>query len=265
MPPASQAGTAVAAVRPRATAAVGAVPPRSAAAVEAVGPWSTSADWPDSLTDPGGAADLATNAVGAAVITSPQHEIAADSQKAADVLTTAERFGPSQVPALDTLVGEQLKPADSSAADQPKTTDDLAAGSAVTSNMLAAGQQTQAADSSAADRPKSADSLTAASPLANDMLVAGQQEPAEDGLAGEQPQAAESLKGDQTQAADLLVAGHMEACRAEKRPPPVILTLCGVPGSGKSTFCAQLIARGHASWVRVNQDSINRGRQVMTS
>ncbi len=43
--------------------------------------------------------------------------------------------------------------------------------------------------------------------------------------------------------------------------PPVIVILVGVPGSGKSTFCAQLMARGSTSWVRVNQDSISNGKR----
>lgn len=250
-PPSSEAGTAAAAVRPGANAAVG-----------AVGPRSTTADWPDSSTEPGEAADVATNALCAAGCTSLKDERAADSQKATDQLTTAESLAARQAPIPDTLRTMRLKPADSLAADQSRPTDSLAAGSALTSNMLAASQQTQAG-SSAADR--SADSMTAALPLAIDMLVAGQQAQAEDSLAGEQPQAAESLKAGQAQAADSLVSGQVEAGQAEKKALPVILILCGVPGSGKSTFCAQLIARGQASWVRVNQDSINNGRQADSS
>ena len=49
------------------------------------------------------------------------------------------------------------------------------------------------------------------------------------------------------------------------RAKPVVLILCGVPGSGKSTFCAALKAAGNATWVRVNQDSINNGRYSKTS
>ena len=43
--------------------------------------------------------------------------------------------------------------------------------------------------------------------------------------------------------------------------PSIILLMSGIPGSGKSTFCAQLIAQGSARWVRVNQDSVNNGRK----
>ncbi len=42
---------------------------------------------------------------------------------------------------------------------------------------------------------------------------------------------------------------------------PVVVILVGVPGSGKSTFCARLIAKGNTTWVRVNQDSISNGRR----
>ena len=42
---------------------------------------------------------------------------------------------------------------------------------------------------------------------------------------------------------------------------PVMVILVGVPGSGKSSFCAQLIAKGNTTWVRVNQDSISNGRR----
>ena len=42
---------------------------------------------------------------------------------------------------------------------------------------------------------------------------------------------------------------------------PVVVILVGVPGSGKSTFCARLIAKSNTTWVRVNQDSISSGRR----
>lgn len=42
---------------------------------------------------------------------------------------------------------------------------------------------------------------------------------------------------------------------------PVVVILVGVPGSGKSTFCARLVAKGNTTWVRVNQDSISNGRR----
>lgn len=83
--------------------------------------------------------------------------------------------------------------------------------------------------------------------------------------------AADSLMVDQAEAPDMPAAvGQVQPAdglaggQAESRAPPVILILCGVPGSGKSTFCAQLIAQGQTSWVRVNQDSVNRGRQVLS-
>ena len=56
-------------------------------------------------------------------------------------------------------------------------------------------------------------------------------------------------------------AAASEAAAVTAGPQPVIVILVGVPGSGKSTFCAQLIAKGSTSWVRVNQDSINSGRR----
>lgn len=56
---------------------------------------------------------------------------------------------------------------------------------------------------------------------------------------------------------------HSTADASAAQVPPVILILCGVPGSGKSTFSAQLMAKGHTSWVRVNQDSINKGRSAV--
>ena len=42
---------------------------------------------------------------------------------------------------------------------------------------------------------------------------------------------------------------------------PVVVILVGVPGSGKSTFCARLIANGNTTWARVNQDSISNGKR----
>ena len=44
---------------------------------------------------------------------------------------------------------------------------------------------------------------------------------------------------------------------------PVMLMLSGPPGSGKSTFCERLIADSQVAWVRVNQDSINRGEPLL--
>lgn len=56
-------------------------------------------------------------------------------------------------------------------------------------------------------------------------------------------------------------AAAYEAASVIAGPQPVLVILVGVPGSGKSTFCTQLIAKGSTSWVRVNQDSINSGRR----
>ena len=44
--------------------------------------------------------------------------------------------------------------------------------------------------------------------------------------------------------------GASEGPAAVGRTKPVMLILCGVPGSGKSTFCAGLQASGSATWVR---------------
>ena len=218
IPPSSEAGTAVGALGPRGNTAVGAV-------------WSgaTTADRPDSLTDSGGAADLATQAT--AGHTPAKDARAAESQKAADQLTTAESLEAGQALAQDMRVTDQPKPANSLAVHQPKSADSLTAGLALAGNMLATDQVPAAADS----------------------------------LAGSQPTGAESLRAGQVQPADVLMAGSLEAEQADKKGPPVILIMCGVPGSGKSTFCAQLIAKGQASWVRVNQDSVKNGRQVVTS
>lgn len=216
IPPSSEAGTAVGAVGPQGNTAVGAV-------------WSgaTTADRPDSLTDSGEAADLATHTT--AGHTPAKDARAAQSQKAADQLTTAESLETAPALAPDTQVTDQPKPVHSLAVDQPKPADCLTAG------------------------------LTLAG---NNMLATDQVTPAEDSLIGDQPTGAESLRVGQVQPADVQVAGSLEAGQADKKVPPVILVMCGVPGSGKSTFCAQLIAKGQASWVRVNQDSVKNGRQV---
>ncbi|KAL3162367.1 hypothetical protein ABBQ32_010048 [Trebouxia sp. C0010 RCD-2024] len=92
---------------------------------------------------------------------------------------------------------------------------------------------------------------------------------ATDGLAAKQLKAAAAslMAGQPDEASDMPAVGQVQPAdglmggQADSRAPPVILILCGVPGSGKSTFCAQLIAQGQTSWVRVNQDSINRGRK----
>lgn len=213
VPPSSEAGTAVGAVGPQGNTAAGAV-------------WSgaTVADRPDSLTHSGEAADLATQAT--AGLTPAKNARAAESQKAADQITTAESLEAGQALAQDTLVTDQPKPVHSLAVDQPKP----------------------------------ADSLTADLGLAGDIPVTDQV-PA----AGGQLTGAESLRAGQVQPADVVVAGSLGADQADNKAPPVILIMCGVPGSGKSTFCAQLIAKGQASWVRVNQDSVKNGRQVVTS
>lgn len=96
---------------------------------------------------------------------------------------------------------------------------------------------------------------------------------ATDGLAAKQLKAAAAslMAGQPDEASDMPAVGQVQPAdglmggQADSRAPPVILILCGVPGSGKSTFCAQLIAQGQTSWVRVNQDSINRGRQVLSA
>ena len=43
-------------------------------------------------------------------------------------------------------------------------------------------------------------------------------------------------------------------------PAQVVLLLVGVPGSGKSTFCKGLEQQSCLPWVRVNQDSIKKGK-----
>jgi len=41
----------------------------------------------------------------------------------------------------------------------------------------------------------------------------------------------------------------------------IAVILCGLPGAGKSTFASNLIASSNQQWVRVNQDTIARGRR----
>lgn len=91
---------------------------------------------------------------------------------------------------------------------------------------------------------------------------------ATDRLEADKLAAAEGLVAGQIAASDMLAVGQLQPAaslqvdQADGKAPPVILTLCGMPGSGKSTFSAALIAQGRSSWVRVNQDSIKNGRQA---
>ncbi|KAL3940741.1 MAG: hypothetical protein SGBAC_004773 [Bacillariaceae sp.] len=41
---------------------------------------------------------------------------------------------------------------------------------------------------------------------------------------------------------------------------PIMLLLCGVQGSGKSTFCEQLLRVNSDSWIHLSQDTINKGK-----
>ncbi|CAJ1960046.1 unnamed protein product [Cylindrotheca closterium] len=41
---------------------------------------------------------------------------------------------------------------------------------------------------------------------------------------------------------------------------PIMLLLCGVQGSGKSTFCKQLLRVNAESWIHLSQDTINKGK-----
>ena len=41
---------------------------------------------------------------------------------------------------------------------------------------------------------------------------------------------------------------------------PILLILCGVQGSGKTTFCQKLLEGAPAIWVHVSQDTINHGK-----
>mmetsp|Transcript_720 Transcript_720/g.1313 ORF Transcript_720/g.1313 Transcript_720/m.1313 type:complete len:841 (+) Transcript_720:121-2643(+) len=41
---------------------------------------------------------------------------------------------------------------------------------------------------------------------------------------------------------------------------PIMLLLCGVQGSGKSTFCEQLLQVDAESWIHLSQDTINKGK-----
>lgn len=47
---------------------------------------------------------------------------------------------------------------------------------------------------------------------------------------------------------------HLPLCR-------IAVILCGLPGAGKSTFASNLIASSNQQWVRINQDTIDRGRR----
>lgn len=209
--------------------ALGAVGPQGNTAMGVVWSGATTADRLDSLTASGAAADLATQAT--AGHTPAKDARASEIGKAADQLTTAESLEAEQAQAPDTLVTDQPNPANSLAIHQPEPADTLTAGLALAGNMLATDQVPPAGDS----------------------------------LAGGQPTGADSLRAGQVQPADVLAADGLRAGQADKKAPPVILIMSGVPGSGKSTFCAQLIAKGQASWVRLNQDSVKNGRQAVTS
>jgi DNA 3'-phosphatase len=41
---------------------------------------------------------------------------------------------------------------------------------------------------------------------------------------------------------------------------PILLILCGVQGSGKSTFCEKLLRETNGHWVHLSQDTINNGK-----
>jgi DNA 3'-phosphatase len=49
-----------------------------------------------------------------------------------------------------------------------------------------------------------------------------------------------------------LLGGYMKG--------PILLILCGVQGSGKSTFCEQLLQQNNDHWVHLSQDTINNGK-----
>ena len=55
----------------------------------------------------------------------------------------------------------------------------------------------------------------------------------------------------QTRAA--LISGYLKG--------PILLILCGVQGSGKSTFCERLVERHEDQWVHLSQDTINGGKK----
>jgi hypothetical protein len=61
-----------------------------------------------------------------------------------------------------------------------------------------------------------------------------------------------------------MVAGRATSTTSSRSsgpsPPQVVLLLVGVPGSGKSTFCKGLEQQSCLPWVRVNQDSIKKGK-----
>lgn len=187
-------------------------------------------DTPDALTDPGEATDMGTSSQGAADSRSPDGEKARKTQTAADQLDTAESLGSGQAQAPNMRMSNQPKAAHCLVADQPRALESVTTGEAEAPDMLSAAHP-KPANSLAADQLKAADSPTAG----------------------------------QAQATQMPVAGSSAPEQTEDSLPPVVLILCGVPGSGKSTFCAQLIAQGQASWVRVNQDSINNGRKVLVS
>ncbi|XP_020267420.1 transcription factor bHLH140 isoform X2 [Asparagus officinalis] len=46
----------------------------------------------------------------------------------------------------------------------------------------------------------------------------------------------------------------------EEKPKGIVVILSGAPGSGKSTFCNDVLSAGRRSWVRVCQDTIANGK-----
>lgn len=52
----------------------------------------------------------------------------------------------------------------------------------------------------------------------------------------------------------------VDEASAPKEEKPILVILVGAPGSGKSTFCEQVISSSTRSWVRVCQDTIGNGK-----
>ncbi|KAK9793191.1 hypothetical protein WJX73_010586 [Symbiochloris irregularis] len=59
-----------------------------------------------------------------------------------------------------------------------------------------------------------------------------------------------------TTTTDLPSAGPDKREEAVAESQPVMVILCGIPGSGKSTFCNSLMSRSQQPWTRVCQDAI---------
>jgi DNA 3'-phosphatase len=54
--------------------------------------------------------------------------------------------------------------------------------------------------------------------------------------------------------------GTMAALSGGYMKGPILLILCGVQGSGKSTFCNNLLEGSSATWMHMSQDTINNGK-----